>query len=87
MSVIIHLYLLNLFTIIFFLLKSMCLIVVELLRPEVARFGEIWRNFVRFFGKATFTGTFSKFCSERIHRDTDRRAMFKFRDIGPTGNR
>jgi len=51
---------------------------------------KIWGNlakFCAFFGKATFTGTFSKFCSERIHRDTDRRAMFKFRDIGPTGNR
>jgi len=28
-----------------------------------------------------------KFCSERIHRDTGRRFVFKFREIWPTGNR
>jgi len=28
-------------------------------------------------------GKFSKFCSNRIHRDTDRRAVFKFREIWP----
>jgi len=27
---------------------------------------------------------FSKLCSESFHRDTDRRVMFKFRDIGLT---
>jgi len=31
--------------------------------------------------KRPFTGNFSKFYSERIHRDTDQRVMFKFRDI------
>ena len=30
---------------------------------------------------------FSKFCSERIHRDTDRGAVCKFRKIWTTGNR
>jgi len=27
------------------------------------------------------------FCSERIHGDTDRRVVFKFREIWPTGDR
>jgi len=31
-------------------------------------------------------GKFSKFCSERIHRDTDRHVMLKFREIWPTGH-
>ena len=30
------------------------------------------------FSKRPLTGTFSKFCSERIHRDTDPRLMCKF---------
>jgi len=30
---------------------------------------------------------FSKFCSKRFHRDTDRGVVFKFREIWPTGNR
>jgi len=36
-----------------------------------------------FFGKTTLTGKFSKFCSKRIHRDTDpdQRVVFKFREI------
>jgi len=29
---------------------------------------------------------FSKFCFEGLHRDTDRRVVFKFREIWPTGN-
>jgi len=29
----------------------------------------------------------SKFCSKRIHRDTDRRVVSKFREISPTANR
>ena len=32
-----------------------------------------------------FAGKCSKLCSERIHRLTDRRVMFKFREIWPTG--
>ena len=46
--------------------------------------------FAFFLEKPPLTGNFSKFCSERIHRDTDRRVVFKFRDIWPnwpTGNR
>jgi len=30
---------------------------------------------------------YSKFCSESFHRDTDRRVVFKFREIRPMGNR
>ena len=30
---------------------------------------------------------FLKFCSKSSHRDTDRRVVFKFREISPTGNR
>jgi len=33
------------------------------------------------------TGKFSKLCSESFHRDTDRRVVFKFRKMWPTGNR
>jgi len=47
-------------------------------------------NFAFFdvFGeKRSLMGKCSKFCSELIHRDTDRRAVFKFREIWPTGNR
>jgi len=33
------------------------------------------------------TGKFSKFCSEGIHRDIDRRVVFKFREILSTANR
>jgi len=40
-----------------------------------------------FCGKTTPWGNFSKFCSERIHRDTDRRVVFKFREIWPIENR
>ena len=36
-----------------------------------------------FFGKTTL----SKFCSESFHQDADRRVVFKFRKIWPTGNR
>jgi len=31
-------------------------------------------------------GNLLKFCSERIHRDTDVRVVFKFCEIWPTGN-
>ena len=39
------------------------------------------------FEKRPLTEKFSKFCSERIHRDTDPCLMCKFREIRPTGNR
>jgi len=46
------------------------------------------KSFFAFLGKPTsYEKIFKKFCSERIHRDTDRRVMFKFREIWPTGNR
>ena len=34
-----------------------------------------------FFEKRPLIGKLSKFCSERIHRDTNRRVVFKFREI------
>jgi len=40
-----------------------------------------------FVEKQPLTGTFWKFCSERIHRGTDGRVVFKLREIWPTGNR
>ena len=36
---------------------------------------------VFFLEKQPLTGNFSKFCSKRIHRHTDRRVVFKFREI------
>jgi len=38
-------------------------------------------DFLAFLEKRPLTGNFSKFCSESIHRDTDRRVVFKFREI------
>jgi len=40
-----------------------------------------------FFGKATLMGKVSKFCSKRIHSDTDPRVVLKFREIWPMRNR
>jgi len=61
------------------------LIIVEYWRPEVAR--RLKKSFFAFFlEKTTLTGKFSKFCSKRIHRDTDWRVLFKFRKIWPSGN-
>jgi len=40
-----------------------------------------------FWGKTTSYKQISKLCSERIHRLTDRRVVFKFRQIWPTGDR
>jgi len=38
-----------------------------------------------FFGKKRpLTVKLSRFCSESFHRDTDRRVVFKFREIWPT---
>jgi len=42
-------------------------------------------SFLRFFEKQPLTVKLSKFCSERIHRHTDGRVVFKFREIWPTG--
>jgi len=36
------------------------------------------------FWKTTPCGKFSKFCSETFYCDTDRRVVFKFRDVWPT---
>jgi len=36
-----------------------------------------------FFGKTT---PYGKLCSKRFHRDTNRRVVFKFREIWPMGN-
>jgi len=43
-------------------------------------------NFLRFLEKRPLMVNFSKFCSKSFHRDTDRRVVFKFRKIWPTGN-
>ena len=57
------------------------IIVAELWWPEVARFGDFFANFfakfLRFLEKRPLTGKFSKFCSERIHRKTEQRVVFK----------
>jgi len=41
-----------------------------------------FETFLRF--KRPLTVKFSKFCSERFHRDTDRRVVFKFSETWPT---
>jgi len=38
---------------------------------------------LRFLEKRPLTVKFLKFCYESFHRDTDRRVMFKFREIWP----
>jgi len=40
-----------------------------------------------FLEKRPLTVKFSKFCCDSFHRDTDRRVVFKFREIWPTGSR
>jgi len=52
-------------------------IIAELWRAEVAR----RRTFCVFLEKRPLAGKLSKFCSERIRCDTDRRVVFKFREI------
>ena len=37
-----------------------------------------------FVEKRPLTGQFSKFCSKSVHRDVDRRVVFKSREIWPT---
>ena len=48
-------------------------IIAELRRPEVARIGTFSRNFCVVFEKRPLMIKFSKFCSESLHRVTDRR--------------
>jgi len=43
--------------------------------------------FVFFFEKPPLLVMFSKFCTERFHRNTDRLVLFKLREIWTTGNR
>jgi len=40
-----------------------------------------------FFVKTTLTVKFSKLCSKRFSRNTDRRVVLKFREMWPTQNR
>ena len=56
-------------------------IVAELWRREARRRWKCLQKFLR-FEKWPLTGKFSKFCSKRIHRDTDRRVVFKFMTYG-----
>jgi len=44
-------------------------------------------TFLRFLEKRPRTGKLSKLYSDSFHRDTDRRLVFKFRKIWPTGSR
>jgi len=39
---------------------------------------------LRFLEKRPLTVKFSKFCFKRFYRDTDRRVVFKFREVWPT---
>ena len=48
---------------------------------------EVIEEKLPFWKKRPHTGKFSKIRSERIHRDTDPRAVCKFREIWPTGSR
>jgi len=49
-------------------------------------FKHFW-EFFAFSGKRPLTVKFWKFYFESFHRDTDRRVVFKFREITRTGNR
>ena len=44
-------------------------------------------DFLPFLEKRPLTEKFLKFCSERIHRDTNRRVVFKFRETWLVRNR
>jgi len=59
-------------------------IVAELWRPVVACRWKFLRIFCVFGKKTTPWVKFSKLCSERFHRDTDRPVVCKFREIWPT---
>jgi len=48
---------------------------------------KIFAKISRFWKKRPITGKFSKFCSRKIHRDTDGRVVLEFREIWPTRNR
>jgi len=47
---------------------------------------EKMKFFEFFFEKQLLTGKLSEFCSGSFHRDTNRRAVFKFCEIWLTGN-
>jgi len=59
-------------------------IIAELWRPEVARhyFLELFAFFEKTLKKRPLTVKFSKFSSESLHRDTDRRVVFNFVKFG-----
>jgi len=61
-------------------------IIAELLRPWSHKKLKKW-FFLCLLEKRPLKGKCSKFCSERIPRHTDRRVVFKFREIWPTRNR
>jgi len=61
------------------------IIIKKLWRPG-SRNVEKKSIFFAFLKKRLLAGKFSKYCSEGIHRDTDRPIVFKFREIWPTGN-
>jgi len=44
-------------------------------------------KFLRFLEKRPLTVKFSKLCAETFRRLSDRRVVFKFREIWPTENR
>jgi len=60
----------------------------NMIEPSICGSDAVWCqiNLTTCFEKLPLTGKFSKFCSERIHRDTDRRVVFKFHEIWSTGN-
>jgi len=55
-------------------------------RKSLNCFGKFLCVFFVKTSKRPLTVKFSKFCSERFCRDTDRRVVFKLRNIWPTGN-
>jgi len=59
------------------------IIIAELWRPWSRKTLETM-IFLHFLEKRPLTGKFLKLCSKSFHRDTDRRIMFKFREIWPT---
>jgi len=62
------------------------IVITELWQRQVARRWKKISNFCSFCGKRPLMGKFSKVCSKRIHHNTDRLVVFKFREIWLTGN-
>jgi len=60
----------------------------NMIEPSICGSDAVWCqiNLTTCFEKLPLTGKFAKFCSERIHRDTDRRVVFKFHEIWWSGN-